>query len=467
MLDLERRLCAFAARNPDAIAKPSLDLFRYAMNLAKIDQLLTPGGADIELTGATAEFRGWLIDSLRGPFQGRWGPDVARIEALRPEIGEKLERSRRRLIGHFAGQLDPAVLDNEICNKKLVLVLGGGGGSGFAHLGVFSLLADIGWDPDLIVGASMGSMLGLFRAIRKEWDPVGTLLALPRRFDRRGLFKPFGGRTRYGFPGAFFLKLNTISRLTLDLLIRRPKIHFNELEIPLEIMVTGVRLGMKSAMGDLSTRPTVVETLTGLRVRRRIKTMLKVMRTLVANPRFLAELTLGRDELSRRMSCIDAVGFSCAVPGLFCYDLSADAGKPAFDALNRLFDEYGLWGLTDGGVTSNVPARSAWESVASGTLGTRNAFVYALDPFAPQVNSNIMFLPLQQIAQLSVGANAPYADLNHSFSSPPSPVELVLGWRRAKQIEDASRAELERDRQYLELMKTPLPPYEALLAEAA
>jgi NTE family protein len=42
---------------------------------------------------------------------------------------------------------------------RLGLVLGGGGARGGAHAGVLSILSDIGYQPDLIVGASMGALI--------------------------------------------------------------------------------------------------------------------------------------------------------------------------------------------------------------------------------------------------------------------------------------------------------------------
>jgi len=104
----------------------------------------------------------------------------------------------------------------------------------------------------------------------------------------------------------------------------------------------------------------------------------------------------------------------------------------------------------------------AWESVQAGRVGTRNAFIYALDPFAPQVGSNMMFMPLQQIAQLSVSTNQAYADLHRAYVSPPSPLELVLSWRRAQEIISRMRLELEVDRSFLQTMKQPLPRFEVL-----
>lgn len=44
--------------------------------------------------------------------------------------------------------------------KKLSLVLGGGAAKGFAHIGVIKVLKEYGIEPNLIVGTSMGAIIG-------------------------------------------------------------------------------------------------------------------------------------------------------------------------------------------------------------------------------------------------------------------------------------------------------------------
>ena len=47
---------------------------------------------------------------------------------------------------------------------RLALVLGGGGPRGFAHVGVLKVLEANGIQPDLVVGASVGSLIGALYA---------------------------------------------------------------------------------------------------------------------------------------------------------------------------------------------------------------------------------------------------------------------------------------------------------------
>jgi NTE family protein len=49
-------------------------------------------------------------------------------------------------------------------NPKLALVLGSGGPRGFAHIGVLKVLEENGLKPDLIIGSSVGAMVGALYA---------------------------------------------------------------------------------------------------------------------------------------------------------------------------------------------------------------------------------------------------------------------------------------------------------------
>ena len=47
---------------------------------------------------------------------------------------------------------------------KLGLVLSGGGAKGFAHVGLLQALEEMGIQPDIIAGASVGSIVGALYA---------------------------------------------------------------------------------------------------------------------------------------------------------------------------------------------------------------------------------------------------------------------------------------------------------------
>ncbi len=69
--------------------------------------------------------------------------------------------------------------------KKLALVLGGGSAKGYAHIGVIKTLEKHGIKPDLIVGTSMGALVGGMYAAGKEVKYMESLVA---KFNSIGNF---------------------------------------------------------------------------------------------------------------------------------------------------------------------------------------------------------------------------------------------------------------------------------------
>ena len=69
--------------------------------------------------------------------------------------------------------------------KKLALVLGGGAAKGYAHVGVLKELEKHGIVPDLIVGTSMGALVGGMYASGKT---IGQLEELASKFNSLGSF---------------------------------------------------------------------------------------------------------------------------------------------------------------------------------------------------------------------------------------------------------------------------------------
>ena len=69
--------------------------------------------------------------------------------------------------------------------KKLALVLGGGAAKGYAHIGVIKVLERYGLRPDLIVGTSMGALIGAMYAVGKDVHYMEKLVA---KFNSIGNF---------------------------------------------------------------------------------------------------------------------------------------------------------------------------------------------------------------------------------------------------------------------------------------
>ena len=57
---------------------------------------------------------------------------------------------------------------------KVALVLPGGGAKGYAHVGVIKILDSLGIVPDLIVGTSMGSIMGAVYASGYSGEELGV-----------------------------------------------------------------------------------------------------------------------------------------------------------------------------------------------------------------------------------------------------------------------------------------------------
>ncbi len=62
------------------------------------------------------------------------------------------------------------------------LVLGGGAAKGLAHIGVLKALEDIGFEPDIVIGCSMGSLVGSFYVTGTTPE---RMLEIARSVDKR------------------------------------------------------------------------------------------------------------------------------------------------------------------------------------------------------------------------------------------------------------------------------------------
>ncbi len=115
-------------------------------------------------------------------------------------------------------------------NKKVALVLSGGAARGLAHLGVIKVLKENGLKIDLIIGTSIGSLIGSILAADLD---INNAIEISKKFT----WKDFIDLTYKGlglFPGR---KL----RHTIDLIVDNLK--FSDLKIPLIITATDLEQG--------------------------------------------------------------------------------------------------------------------------------------------------------------------------------------------------------------------------------
>ena len=159
---------------------------------------------------------------------------------------------------------------------------------------------------------------------------------------------------------------------------------------------------------------------------------------------------------------VDAVGFSCSVPALIHYDILRDDPRMESQML-ALLAKNQVDVLVDGGVTANVPARVAWESVQRGRIGTRNVFILGLDCFAPQLRRNMLFLPLQRIAAENVARDRAFSQMTFQYKKVLSPAALVPGPKSMAEAVEHGREEFERESPFIQKMMEPLPALPSLL----
>jgi len=104
---------------------------------------------------------------------------------------------RRRLgLFVFTALTSGPVAAQECAPVPVALVLSGGGAKGFAHIGVLRALDSLGVRPDLVVGTSIGAIVGALYASGfspGQIDSLGRTLPL---FDATG---PFNNRTPHGW----------------------------------------------------------------------------------------------------------------------------------------------------------------------------------------------------------------------------------------------------------------------------
>ncbi len=412
----------------------------------------------MDLAPFLAPFREDVLAMAVPPLALPGGVDRDAIARAVPNLAAHARAWRARAADAFAGKLPPGALDREVCEKALVLVCGGGGGVAWSYLGAFALLDQYGLVPRLLAGTSMGAVLLLFRARRIRWNADDVAEAL-RGLSFRRLFRFLQGESRYGLPAAMRLYL----RAAIGEFLRGPDGHpltLGQLAIPLVVAVGGIRNGALPRdpsyyehLLDLhgrSPRPSVVS--------RMVSEIFQAVGELVVQRDRLARIYLGADEETRAFDAIDAVGFSSAFPGVVHYDVVRDDER-MHALLGALLERHDLFRLIDGGLVDNLPARAAWQLVHRGHLGTRNAFVLALEGFGPKLSQPLWF-GLQQIAVPNVARNLPFVHHRRSFQRVLSPLEVVPKEAELQRAIQAGKAELHPDMPLVARMCRPFPPPE-------
>ncbi|ORW09831.1 patatin-like phospholipase family protein [Mycolicibacter longobardus] len=433
---MENRLIRHTLRRPDVLTAEQLRRLRYLLNFARLDDFepgaAGPGGTrgrgDVSVGAELAPWRARVTDALRGPLREERDPVIA-MTAARDALGAlaaEQDEQRRLLVERHGNDFSQAELDAEVGHKKLVAVLGGGGGAGFVYIGGMQALMEAGPVPDYLIGSSIGSVLSsvLSRALPV---PIEEYIRWAKTVSFRAILGPERLRRRHGLTGVFALNFDQFA----DSMFRREDgepMRMSDLAIPFDSVVAGVRRQPFAALPSRYRN----QRLAALQLRSfsylpiglgpQVATRLWQTAAFI-DPRVVTPIVIGGDNPDRDVNVVDAASFSSAIPGVLHHETKDPAMEPMFDALLADND---VGALVDGGAASNVPLELAWKRVRAGRLGTRNACYLAFDCFHPQWDPKHLWLvPITQAIQLQMVRNAPYADHLVRFSPTLSPVNLA------------------------------------------
>ncbi len=404
-----------------------------------------------------------FLAAYRAEVERRLGPAITSALApvarplLLPHLRDLELRTKETiaaLSSHFADRFPFDALDQEVRHKALVLVLGGGGGTAYVYLGALALLDELGLRPKLLSGTSMGAVIGLFRSRMPRFlqDEVANIV---RSLSWRKLFRAVSMENRYGVPAALRLFLRSgIGRWFGVTQQAGVGVRLDELPVKTIVAATGIR------RGKLPHSLTFYEELTraapdsplSLKV---LPRWLGAIAEFVARPELLVPVHFGWDEGTHTADALDAAGFSCALPGVIHYDVLRD--DPRMHALlHAALSARRVGRLVDGGLVDNLPAKVAWQAVQSGTIGTRNALVVALNGFSTKWTMPA-WLPLMRLAELNVKKNRPWAHVVHDFDRTLGPLDIVPNVERLIDAIELGKESFAHDLPLIHRLLTPLP----------
>jgi len=456
--DAEVAFVRACVRRPDRMTRAQETTLRLALNLARLWVLPQGSGEDLVVGHLLGGFRDKVADLAEQIRRAGDDLDPALLGRDANELLPHLKAARDMLLTHHSGRLLSSALDRELGTKALVLVAGGGGGCGYVHLGTFSVLESRGIVPRLIVGASIGSILGMFRARELHYRD-SMVRAVTHGLTFKKLFRVLEVQSRYGVPGPLRLYLRSaLSRFFVS--PSGEAMRIGDLEIPFICVVSGIKRDAlrrdildyekafatqlrKGAFGAL------------LHIKDLVSGWASFISDLIAVQGAVKPIAIGADADTRAFDVLDAVGFSCSVPALIHYDILRDDPRME-EQMRMLLARHQVDCLVDGGLSANVPARVAWESVQRGRLGTRNAFILGLDCFTPQLRRNMLFIPLQRIAEANVLRDRAFAHLSFSYKRVLSPASLVPGAKSMAEAIEHGREDFERESPFVQKMMEPL-----------
>jgi predicted acylesterase/phospholipase RssA len=455
---LERRVVQLFLKQPEAVPPKLLDGLRYVISFARLTKVWNVDGHEVDVQGLLSPFARGLRDTLEPRLES--ATDLWDVVRILPELVQLTRTARASLLDHL--EIDRDSLELEVTTRRLVVVSGGGGGAGYGYMGCYQELDRHDLVPNLMVGTSVGSLTSLFRARRLHYDEA-PIISATRTLTWSYVLRALESESRYGIPAALRMYL----RAALGSLFQGrdgTPLWMSHLDIPTYIVATGITVdALKHDLGHYEhfldrdlRRGSARERIRGV-----ARTM-TVLREFMARPDALVEIALGRADGTQDFDVLDASGFSMAVPGVLHYDVLRKDDRMC-RMLDDLYADYGITRLGEGGLTSNVPARVGWESVAHGMHGVHQPFVLALDCFAPNARRPL-WVPLQQLVRAAnVDRDRRYADLYLPLPRTLSPMNVVPA---IKDAQKATRWGRDTMKLHMPFITTMMRPIEVLMDQA-
>ena len=455
----EVALARRAQSEPDFLPEAERHLLRYAVRLAQLSSL---GPESDLLTDRLGSFRLRLLQLLAPHLPtDPGGIDAAALQKLAPRIRHLVEGARGLVAESAVASAE--ALDDEVCRKDLVLVMGGAGAAGFVFLGALRAFEEAGLRPNYILGTSIGAVVGALRARTNRFDLEG-LLSQVARIGVGKLFRPPATPGRYGLPGALRLDLKGGLGWFFSHGDGSP-VRLSELRIPFDTMVCGLGAGALThergeyadLLGEELHDPEEFTHLRSATIMRAVAALIE----LAVSRRMFVQLQLGGGPETAQLEALDAAGFSAAIPALLQYDV-IDADPHTERVLNGLFERHKLVALVDGSIGQLLPAQRAWQTVESGRLGHRNCAIVALDALVAARGRNRVLAPLQRALAATVQRDRAFWDLYVPYPRAPFVLDLVP---RDSLLRRAADDGYEQTRETAELLRgllAPLPRWEAI-----
>jgi hypothetical protein len=300
----------------------------------------------------------------------------------------------------------------------------------------------------------MGSVLSLFRSRMPRFEQE-EVVGIVRSLSWRKLFRTLSTENRYGVPAALrlFLRSGVGRYFGVDSRgSNGPRLK--DLPIKTIIAVSGIKTG------KLPRPLEFYERLISASPRSLLNPMIlprwfSAIMEFAARPDIVTRVHFGADAATDEMDALDAAGFSSALPGVIHYDVFRDEPR-MHKLLTQYLGDHGIARLIDGGLVDNVPARAAWRAVHTGEIGTRNAFILALNAFSMKL-STPLWLALQRAAETNVSKNRPWAHYWHDFRRTLGPLVIVPTVEQLLEAIQLGRTALAWDMQVIARVMAPLP----------